>query len=379
VTDGEVIVVSNDVVPWMALPVAAPGLRAWGLAAGLRSFGHSAVLAVDATVVERAWSRGVPPARQRDVVVAAPAQIGDLVRTRRPRAVIITNSNLFDALGDLGDTQIIFDFFAPKVLELEQQQRWEGKADALEALTARKLRALKASSAVIINGAKKREYVDRWLARAGCADTPTAVVNLPVTPCPAVSRPANGPLHAVIAGYIQPWSHPGEWAEAIVPFIEGGSLVLHLLVGNHWGRRSAQRALPATFGRLASMPGVRSHGVMEYGDFRRFLAGCHLSIDLFSRNPERELAFVTRTAVSLACGLPAIHVPFTEVSELIRGADAGWLVESTDLDGLTAALTEATTDASAFERKRAGARSVATELDPPRATASLHELLGALS
>jgi hypothetical protein len=231
---------------------------------------------------------------------------------------------------------------------------------------------------VVINGAKKWDYVARWLARAGCADTPTAVVNMPVVPGSTVSPPADGPLHAVIAGYIQPWSHPGEWAEAIVPFIEDGSLVLHLLVGNHWGRQSAQRALPATFQRLASMPGVRLHGVMEYGDFRMFLARCHLSIDLFSCNPERELAFVTRTAVSLACGLPAIHVPFTEVSELIRRADAGWLVESTDLDGLTAALTEATRDAVALERKHAGARSVAMELDPPRATASLHELLGVI-
>ena len=117
---------------------------------------------------------------------------------------------------------------------------------------------------------------------------------------------------------------------------------------------------------------------MEYGDFRRFLSRCHLSIDLFSRNPERELAFVTRTSVALACGLPAIHVPFTEVSELIRWFDAGWLVESTDLDGLTAALTEATRDPAVLAQKRAGASAVAVELDPPRATAPLDELLGAL-
>ena len=204
---------------------------------------------------------------------------------------------------------------------------------------------------MIINGAKKRDYVVSWLDLAGCRDTPTAVVNMPVASQQATSRRVGGPLHAVISGYVQPWSHPGEWSEAVVPFIDDGSLVLHLLVGNRWGRRSARRALPPTFQLLASMPGVRSHGVMEYGDFRRFLSRCHLSIDLFSRNPERELAFVTRTSVSLACGLPAIHVPFTEVSELIRRFEAGWLVESTDLDGLTAALTEATHDPAVLAAK----------------------------
>ena len=145
-SNGEIVVVSNDVVPGMALPVAAPGLRAWGVAAGLRAHGHRTVLAVDASVVSRAWTWGVPPTRQRDVIVATPTQIGDLIRTRRPRAVVITNSNLFDELGDLGETALIFDFFAPKVLELEQQQPWAGQAEAVAALRARKLRALKASA-----------------------------------------------------------------------------------------------------------------------------------------------------------------------------------------------------------------------------------------
>ena len=34
-----VIVISNDVVPGQAMPVAAPGLRAFGLASGLRQHG----------------------------------------------------------------------------------------------------------------------------------------------------------------------------------------------------------------------------------------------------------------------------------------------------------------------------------------------------
>jgi hypothetical protein len=115
---------------------------------------------------------------------------------------------------------------------------------------------------------------------------------------------------------------------------------------------------------------------MDYRDFRSFLARCHLSIDLFERNPERELAFVTRTAVALAGGLPVIHVPFTEVSPLIRRTDAGWVMENDDLESLTSALKDATGELEILERKQAGARALASELDPPVATVALHRLLG---
>ena len=43
---GNVIIISNDVIPGMGLPVAAPGLRAWGLAHGLREHGISVEIVV---------------------------------------------------------------------------------------------------------------------------------------------------------------------------------------------------------------------------------------------------------------------------------------------------------------------------------------------
>ncbi len=38
-SDPKIVLVANDVVPGMGLPVAAPGLRAYGLAEGLRHHG----------------------------------------------------------------------------------------------------------------------------------------------------------------------------------------------------------------------------------------------------------------------------------------------------------------------------------------------------
>lgn len=372
-TRDHIVILANDVVPGMALPVAAPGLRAWGLAVGLRAHGYNVTLAVDRNVVRRAWKRAIPPARAQCTILATPRQVGDLIRARRPKALVVTNSNHVDVVGDLQGTALIYDFFAPKLLELQQDS--SEMADGREsALRARKIRALSQASAVIINGAKKVGYVNEWLEIAGNGSAPRVVVNLPISALES-NPPENGPVQAVVSGYIQPWSHPGDWAQAAAPYLAEGSLALHLLVGTHWGGRKSAPELPEMFARLAALPGVHRHGLMEYTAFRNFLARCHLSIDLFAHNPERELAFVTRTAVSLATGVPAIHVPFTEVSELIRSRDAGWLVNSDNLDGISAAIEEAVRSPSILASKREGALRVAADLSPPTAVMPLIELL----
>jgi glycosyltransferase involved in cell wall biosynthesis len=157
-----------------------------------------------------------------------------------------------------------------------------------------------------------------------------------------------------------------------------GKVVLHLLIANHWGGNGALRELPDMFRSLASVPGVRWHGLMEFHDFRKLLSRCHVNLDVFARNPERELAFVTRSAVALSCGVPVVHVPFTEVSELVREHDAGWLVEDHDVDGIHAVLREAADRPELLQRKRAGATAVAARLEPREAVAPLVDLLEGL-
>ena len=191
----EIVVVANDIVPGMGLPVAAPGLRAWGIALGLRSQGHPVTLVVDDHVVGRAWTRGLPAPRPAGTLVLSGRQAGDLVRSRRPRAVILTNSNHFANLGDVGDVPLIYDFFAPKMLELAEQESADPASAALSALRKRKLAALATCRAVIINGEKKVPYVEAWLAQAGRSpgEVPTAQVPMPVPVTPRAQRDTGGP------------------------------------------------------------------------------------------------------------------------------------------------------------------------------------------
>jgi hypothetical protein len=151
---------------------------------------------------------------------------------------------------------------------------------------------------------------------------------------------------------------------------------LHLLVGFHWGQRRARATMTPEMKRLAEHPAVRRHGLLRFGDFRSLLANCHLSLDVFARNPERELAMVTRSVVALSSGLPVMHVPFSEVSGWIDEYDAGWLVDEDDPAAMGAILREAASDLSTLKAKRAGAVAVAGEvLEPSIAAQPLEEII----
>jgi hypothetical protein len=372
----EIVVVANDIVPGMGLPVAAPGLRAWGIALGLRSQDHPVTLVVDDHVVGRAWTRGLPAPRPAGTLVLSGRQAGDLVRSRRPRAVILTNSNHFANLGDVGDVPLIYDFFAPKMLELAEQESDPASA-ALSALRKRKLAALATCRAVIINGEKKGPYVEAWLAQAGRSpgEVPTAQVPMPVPVTPRAQRDTGAPLHAIVSGYLQPWSRPGAWAKSVLPRLADGSLVLHLLLAKHWGGDRAEK-YPESFTELTQAPGVVTHGLMEFGRFRETLSRCDLAIDVFERNPERELAMVTRTLVAVACGLPVIHVPFTESGLLVERYGAGWLVDGDDGEGVARAVDSAINEPRALALRRTGAAALGRKvLSPAVATEPLHRLI----
>ncbi|MGB5931763.1 MAG: glycosyltransferase, partial [Anaerolineae bacterium] len=64
----------------------------------------------------------------------------------------------------------------------------------------------------------------------------------------------------------------------------------------------------------------------------------HVAIDLMKRNPERELAFTTRTVEYLWCGLPVIYNDYSELSSYVREYEAGWVVNPEDKEEIAKAI-----------------------------------------
>ena len=370
-----VLLISNDVVPGMSLPVAAPGLRTWALMRGLQDHGIAAETVVVRSVVERVWRRAAPPPTPEHVFVEPAGRLGDLIEAQRPPVVIFCNSHHADRLRPALGTRYVYDFFAPKMLEFAYHNE-EYDVVAAARLRDRKLRALSLADAVIVNGAKKVPYVLAWLLQ-GDRDPrsiPVHVVPMGI-PVHDGGSDVGAPVRFVMSGYIQPWSQPGGWTQALTELVSSGACSLDLLLGRHWGR-DVDEPLPQGLAALLEAPDVRAHPPRLFEEFQQTLGTCDVSIDLFEHNLEREHAMITRTVVALASGLAVVHPTFTELSPVIADAEAGWLVDVEDPEAVAGVLSEIANAPEEVARRKANARRLAIErIEPARTVEPLVELV----
>ena len=376
-SDPKVVLVANDVVPGMGLPVAAPGLRVFGLGEGLCRHGFGVITVVDQAPVRRLWPGDDLPPMPPGVFVLPATQIGDFVASQLPAVVVLTNSNHIDRLRPAPGLHLVVDFFAPKMLELACNPHREDRAGALAALPARKLRAITAAEAFIVNGPKKVPYFLAWLLQAGkdLLTTPLEPVFMCVPGHFADGKAAGEGVRFVVAGYLQGWSVPGPWLEHLVDRLTPPRVTLQMLLPVRPGPRppagSPERRLTA----LAGRPGVTIHGAMPYDDYLDLVSRADVAVDLFEHTLEREYAVVTRSVVALACGVPVVHPPFTEVSPLVAAYDAGWLVDPADLGAVDTVIEEIVGRPEVVAAKAANARRLWREvLDPEVAVAPLARL-----
>lgn len=375
----KVIFVSNDIVPGSGLPVAAPGLRVYGLASGLAARGFPVSVVVAKGPLVRQWRGSVPPPLPQDTITLPVGQLAQYLRTQAPAVVVLTNTNQVDRLPEQDGNRYIIDFFAPKMLERIYQGAATGPypVQDLREVRERKLRGIERASGFIVNGRKKLPYFLAWILQ-----TDRDIRTLPfehVGMClPASFDPAGAvpeaPIRFAIAGYLQGWSVPGEWLRALPPLLTSGRCTLDVMLPQHWGGNS-QFANPE-LNRLVEAHAIRVHPAMTFDGYRTFLGASDVVLDLFARTRERELAVITRTISALCCGKPVVHPPFTEVAPLIERFDAGWLIDPVD-GGAVAELVNAILDDPAeIARKTAGARELwRQELDPAVAVDGLVKVI----
>ncbi len=387
-----VIVLSNDVIPGFNVPVAAPGLRAAGIAEGLRSYGHEVTVAVPEDLLAQLFGADVPPAPVGARVVAPPAFMA-LIDGIEPDAVVFINANLTPHLHPRDGVHFVYDLFAPKVLELEASTG--SPAAELERkiadLTAVKTRALGLANAVWVNGARKLDYAHEWLHRDDVAkwrsefgtgpagDVEVTVVDMPV-PLPhevaALDNPKPLDGRAVrlgIAGYAQQWStldevHPGHQR-----LVDAG-YELHALLPGHWGGNSDSVptcALPDA--------AVRHAGPLGFSEFAAWVQSMDAMVDVFAPSPERRFAMITRSAVAMRLGVPLIHAVDSEISDIVTANNAGWVLDPSNATQWQHVVDELA-DPVIVAAKAAGARQASlTRFAPDAALRHASERLNELT
>lgn len=381
--DEKVFILSNDVVPSLGMPVAAPGLRAFGLAEGLRANGVKVKTLVTRGFTDRQWlrfGRSVPHPTAPHAEVVSARRLARYLETNAPAVAVLINSNQVDHLKPIRGVRYVLDFFAPKMLETLYQHGEGYPRDELAALRRRKIRAIELADAFIVNGKKKLPYFLAWMLQADrdVRTLPVEVVNM----CAPVSfsgdaGPMGSGVRFAVAGYLQSWSTLGIWVKVVERQLEHPGMSLDVLLPWHWGG-AAERSHEsrADLDRLERNGSVTTHGPMTFSEFQAFLSKIDVSIDLFQHNLEREYAMVTRSVISLACGVPVIHPPFSEVSPMIAEYDAGWLIDPPDTKALEDVISSILDDPDLVRRKKENARALASEvLDPAVAVKPLLRIM----
>ncbi|MGI9048156.1 MAG: glycosyltransferase [Rubrobacteraceae bacterium] len=365
-------VISNDIVPGLGMPVAAPGLRAFGLAEGLRANGMKARTVILRGSADGQWLRSgksVPHPTAPDTEVVSPKKLVRYLKSHAPAVVVLINSNQIDHVKPIEGIHYVLDFFAPKMLEMLYQHGAGYPGEELARLRQRKIRAIQLADAFIVNGKKKVPYFLAWMLQADrdIRRLPLEVVNMCV-PLHMSEKVGvdEGSIRFAVAGYLQSWSTLGSWVGVLERQLERPGVKLDLLTPWHWGGGIGRTHVSkGDLDRIGAHPSVTTHGTMNFSNFQEFLSGADVTIDLFQHNLEREYAMVTRSIVSLACGVPVVHPPFTEVSPMIEEYDAGWIVDPRAREAIEEIFAELIEDRGGILRKTKNARTLASAVIDP--------------
>ena len=366
-----VLILSNDIVPKLAMPVAAPGLRAFGLAEGLRANGLEVTTVLIREFVERQWlrfGRSVPHPTAPGTEIVGAKNLSRYLASNAPATVVMINSNQISHLKPIKGIRYVLDFFAPKMLETLYQRGEEYPKEELKALRERKIQAIELADAFTINGEKKIPYFLAWMLQGDrdVRNLPMEVVNMCLPLSWDEEIAVGTPVRFAVAGYLQTWSTLGNWVEVVERNLDHPDMSLDLLVPWHWGGgREKVHVSEGDLDRLAQHESVTTHGTMNFSEFQNFLSTVDVSLDLFQHNLEREYAMVTRSVNALACGVPVIHPPFTEISSWISVYDAGWLVDPQDTPALEKVIGTILENPEVVREKKQNARKLAADIIDP--------------
>lgn len=331
-----VLVVTTEPLPLPGRPATGAGLRAWGLAQGLRAGGLDVRLLMprDADATFGGGERA-PTATDPDWIVRFDrTRLTERVAAENPDVIVMQHWGLMRELGEV-DCPLAIDLAGPHLLE---RRFWGSRTP--EADLSEKLDALRRADYLTAGGTRQRLYFLPFLAMAGWAMEDPDL--LPVIPFSFKAAEDIPPLRAgrlIYGGFFLPWQDPAPAIETALDVLDrSGAGELVFVGGAHPSLDVSRGRFEPLLNRLTAHPRVRTLGPMSFDDYWALLREGGVALDLMRRNAERELAFTTRTVVYLAAGLPVIHDNYSELGAAIARTGAGWSVDPDNRDGLAGLL-----------------------------------------
>ncbi len=356
-----VLLISPDVLPVGGIPTSGVGLRAWALGQGLIGRGHQVQFAMPAAALK--GREDLVPAAVRELAWT-PESLQGLVDSLAPDVVVTVGWPNLTPLAR-APMPVACDFTGPHLLERDYQGYRDNPTNAAE-----KLAAIDKADFFTCIGERQRLYFMPWLAQAGVRaseiDARLAVIPYSLSPdLPEHCWPedwADAEVTFVYGGVFLPWQDPSVALTATAATLEEADRGrLRVFGGKHIFHAVETGIFEPLIARLGASPRVQVSGLMPVDELERVYTHAHVAVDVMRRNPERELAFASRTVHYLWCGLPVIHSRFSEVAALIEEYEAGWIVDPDDAAGIRALVAAILADPAEAARRGANAQRLVRE------------------
>lgn len=342
-----VLVIAGDVLPLPGFPTTGAGLRAWGLGKGLEARGHEITFSMPAfylnagptvpkSIANYAWRNG---------------DILRVIRQAQPEVVVCCHWPAVRTPNKL-DIPTVLDFHGPHLLEREMQGYGQRASNIREKITA-----IRKADFFTCAGAKQRFYFLSWLLAAGIDLSEDVIASIPVSLSPELPNhewSTKEPTF-VYGGVFLPWQDPFNGLEVLVETLADRDRGrLRFFGGRHPGHAGLignVERFDALEKRLRRSLRVQLEGMVDHDRLIEEYRRAHVALDVMGRNPERELAFTTRTVEYLWCGLPVIYHDYAELSSYIKEYEAGWIVDPDDRESIRQAIEEALDHPEEIQRR----------------------------
>jgi glycosyltransferase involved in cell wall biosynthesis len=329
----KVLVISSDILPLPGLPTTGAGLRAWGIGQGLATRGHTVLYSMPAIALE---GRQIDDESIRKYAWTV-GSLSRIIRLAQPDVVIACNWPVAANIHDC-PVPLVLDQHGPHLLERQYQSAYRGFDDNARA----KRLAIRHADYFSCAGDLQRIYFLPWLMLGGFQFDENRMCAIPISLSPDL------PVHEfsdettfVYGGVFLPWQDPRNGLETVLAELNRRGQGRLKFFG---GRHPIYPVDTGLFGeiqtRLESDARVQMQPMIPHDQLVEAYRQAHVAIDVMARNPERELAFTTRTVEYLWCGLPVIYNDYSELSRYIRDYQAGWVVDPNDREAIRAAVTE---------------------------------------
>lgn len=352
----QILVITTEPLPVPGGLTTGAGLRAWGLAEGLRSRGFDVTMGTPLEG-DQALSQAENSTDDR-VSYFRRTEMAALIEQVNPDVVVMQHWGLAYALPEL-NCPLVIDLAGPHLLERLYWGNPDPNHDREEKLTA-----LRRADLIICGGYFQRHYFYPFLQMAGFdlkADQ-FPVIPFSVSPDPLSAAPApDSETTFIYGGAFLAWQNPEPALRQLIDEMDkAGTGRLLFYGGSHPTLDASGGKFLALYQYLKNHPRVEMRGWKPFVDLvNEYAAEGHVALDLMERNPERELAYTTRTMVYLQCGLPVIYNNYSEISGLITENNCGWCLNPDDESSFRELIRSILRDPTLAKSRRESARAAA--------------------